>query len=192
MTENTPNPPDPSPERRLDETEESADPQTEELVAFLDGELDPNTAESVRARIGSDPKLRSEAESLQKAMDALDFLPKAKPSPTFTTKTVSQVIPVLPAAISSTAPVAATMPALPTPPAPAPAWFWPFALGVILLSGVLGYAGRMLLTKNDDAEINARMLKDVGLLQNLKLYRNIDSIDFLQRLDSPDLFRDDD
>jgi hypothetical protein len=175
-----------------DEPDPKADPKTEELVAYLDGELDPAAAEAVRAKLGIDPKLRAEADSLQKAFDALDFLPRARPSVSFTTKTVSQVIPALSSAMGATSLVpgnsgaAATMPAF-TPPAGV-SWFWPLTVVLVALSAGVGYFGHMAFTKSDDS----KMIKDIGLLNNLKLYRHIDDLDFLMRLDSPELFRDDD
>ena len=78
----------------------------EELVAYLDGELDPREAATMATRIGLDPKLRAKADALQRAWDILDVLPKPQPSPTFVAHTVTQILPIR-------GPAAATMAALP-------------------------------------------------------------------------------
>ncbi|MGL4555560.1 MAG: anti-sigma factor family protein, partial [Gemmataceae bacterium] len=46
-----------------------------DLVAYLDGELSGEAAESMEAKLNLDPRMRAEAESLKKAWDLLDFLP---------------------------------------------------------------------------------------------------------------------
>ena len=65
----------------------------EELVAYLDGELDPREAATMATRIGLDPKLRAKADALQRAWDILDVLPKPQPSPTFVAHPVTQILP---------------------------------------------------------------------------------------------------
>src|SRR5437763_16447618 len=67
---------------------------TEELVAYLDGELDPKAAEAMATKLSLDSKLRADADALQRAWDILDVLPRPQPSAAFATRTVSQVIPV--------------------------------------------------------------------------------------------------
>ena len=56
----------------------------EELVAYLDGELNEEAARQVEERISLDPKARAEADALKKAWDLLDYLPKPEPSPSRT------------------------------------------------------------------------------------------------------------
>jgi anti-sigma factor RsiW len=158
------------------------DARTEELVAYLDGELDPKAAESMATRLSLDPRLRAEADALQRTWDALDILPHPQPSAAFTARTVSQAIP---AGLSGTQVTAApTMPAVPVP-RPGPG-FWLGSAAVILLAGVAGYFGhRALAPAAPDPP-----LEDVTLMKNLRLYRYVDDIDSLKKLDSPELFGD--
>src|SRR4051812_1944661 len=65
--------------------------EREELVAYLDGELDEEQAHSVEARISMDPTLRAEAETLKRAWDMLDYLPRPEPSPSFTNRTLDRI-----------------------------------------------------------------------------------------------------
>ena len=63
----------------------------ETLTAYLDGELDDAATEALEARLGQDPKLRAELETMQKTWGMLDFLPKAEPSPDFTNRTIDRL-----------------------------------------------------------------------------------------------------
>src|SRR3954470_9872953 len=93
------------------EADDPKDGATEELVAYLDGELDPKANEAMATKLSLDSKLRAEADALQRAWDILDVLPRPQPSAAFTTRTVSQAIPV---GLSGTQGLAApTMPAVP-------------------------------------------------------------------------------
>jgi hypothetical protein len=67
-----------------------------ELVAYLDGELEPAAARKVEARLAADDAARTKADELKKTFDLLDYLPKSEPSPNFTTRTLEK-IPALPA-----------------------------------------------------------------------------------------------
>jgi anti-sigma factor RsiW len=166
------------------------DEPTEELVAYLDGELDPKAADSVATRLSLDPKLRSEADALQRAWDILDVLPRPQPSAAFATRTVSQVIP-LPGGsgtqfLAPSGPTAATSPMIAT--RRAGAGFWLGSLALILAAGVGGYLGHAaLVPKPTPAEPS---LEDVLLMKNLRLYRNVDDVEYLKKLDSPELFGD--
>lgn len=169
------------------------DAPTEELVAYLDGELDPKAAESVATRLSLDPNLRAEADALQRAWDILDVLPRAQPSATFTSRTVSQVVP-LPAGGSGTqflappAAAASTMAALPV--ARTGVGFWLVSLVVVLAAGVAGYLGHAAWAPHESLPPSPP-LEDVPLLKNLRLYRHVDDMEYLKKLDTPDLFGDD-
>jgi hypothetical protein len=161
---------------------------TEELVAYLDGELDPTAAESMAARMGLDPKLRAEADALQRAWDILDVLPRPQPSAAFATRTISQVVPI-PAAPSGTQ-VVATPPIL-VPPGRRPgAGFWAAAVAVVLLAGAGGYFARQAIVPAPKPVTPEPTADDFSLMKNLRLYRHVDDIDYLKKLDSPELFGD--
>ena len=84
MADQKPRPNDKTPSNEL----------TEEIVAYLDGELDPSEADAVAARLSLDPKLRSQADAFQRTWDILDILPRPQPSPNFAARTVSQLAAV--------------------------------------------------------------------------------------------------
>jgi hypothetical protein len=85
-----------------------ADPFEAELVAYLDGELDPASARRIETKLASDPQARAKATTLKKTYDLLDYLPKPEPSATFTSRTLDK----LPAVQASNQPAQA-QPAVP-------------------------------------------------------------------------------
>src|SRR5437016_255159 len=62
-----------------------------ELVAYLDGELDRTGQQRVEARLGRDVRARAEAETLKRAWELLDYLPRPEPSPNFTERTLTRI-----------------------------------------------------------------------------------------------------
>ena len=170
------------------------DGATEELVAYLDGELDPKVAEAMATRLTLDPNLRAEADALQRAWDILDVLPRPQPSAAFASRTLSQVIPV-PGGGSGTqflaqsGSAAATMPAIPTPRPGA--GFWLGSALVILLAGLGGYLGHRAVAPPPKPVAVDPPLEDYPLMKNLRLYRHVDDVDYLKKLDSPELFGED-
>lgn len=188
------------------------DPFEAELVAFLDGELDPAAAGRVQARLDADPALRARAAELKRAFDMLDYLPKPEPSPTFATRTLDK----LPAA----KPVSGSQPAHPVPSprasgvstsvpipldplsqsavpvAPAPrgrAFAW--ALGLVLAVGACAAGGYFATAALRPALFAGRGEKKLAVeprvLENLPLYAVADDIAFVAELLNPELFGDD-
>ena len=70
--------------------------ERDDLIAYLDGELDGEAARALEAKLALDPAARAEADTLKRTYDLLDFLPKAEPSPNFTNLTLSKIGPVRP------------------------------------------------------------------------------------------------
>jgi anti-sigma factor RsiW len=78
-----------SPQPPMDERER------DDLVAYLDGELQGEEARRVEAKLAHDQKARTEADSLKRTWDLLDYLPKPpEPSPSFTNRTLEKVEPI--------------------------------------------------------------------------------------------------
>jgi hypothetical protein len=191
------------------------DPAEADLVAYLDGELDPAAARRVEARMAADPKLRARAEGLKRSYDLLDFLPKSEPSPTFATRTLEKLpavksSPAAPAVAAS--PVASgSQPVLigsgtGTPglsaanvvPAAA-GWGWALGLVVVVAAALgTGYAGTAaarayLFPPPKPAELTADNLTvtDLRIVELLPLYAAADDFEFVERLAAPDQFGDD-
>jgi anti-sigma factor RsiW len=163
---------------------------TDELVAYLDGELDPKSAADMSARLNRDPNLRAQAEMLKRAWDFLDVLPRPEPSGSFTSRTLSQVLPVPEKTSGGTAvlPAAATITAFPT--TRSGPGFWLISAALILLGGGAGYLAQPYFTPAVQVAPLDPPLEDVPLSKNMRLYRQVDNLEYLLKLDSPELFAD--
>jgi anti-sigma factor RsiW len=152
------------------------DDERAELVAFLDGEVNEQTARSLEARINRDPAARAEAEALRRTWEMLDYLPRPEPSPSFTHRTVERISALHPAHASS-----------------AVRWRWWAGMSgwaaAVVLCGVAGYAAvNRFYPKEPSGEDMAR---DLRVIENLRSYEAADDIEFLQALDHPDEFGED-
>ncbi|MBN9518358.1 hypothetical protein J0H58_07550 [bacterium] len=196
--------------------DDEPDPVEAELVAYLDGELDPAAARRIEARIAADPKIRARAESLKRSYDLLDFLPKPEPSPAFASRTLDK----LPAVRANPAPLSVTVPsgsvpvpvatasgtgtlALSAAPAAGPTgrpWAWAVTT-VVLVAGALGtgYLGTaaartyLFPPPPPPAEPTADNLPigDIRVVERLPLYAPVDDVAFVERLAETDRFGDD-
>jgi hypothetical protein len=194
-----------------------ADPVEAELVAYLDGELDPSAARRVEAKLAADPALRTRAAALKKTFDLLDFLPRPEPSPTFATRTLdklpavksSPAVPATPGSptaptpvpVSSSTPVVLASGSGVVPPtAPPPvgrAWAW--AAGVLVAAGLalgLGYLGAAaarsyLFPAGPKDPADNLPLADLRVIENLPLYAVVDDFEFVTRLAEPEYFGED-
>src|SRR4051794_11131681 len=113
-----------------------SDEERAELVAYLDGELDEQTARSVEALLGRDARARAEAEALRRTWNLLDYLPRPEPSGDFTNRTMERLAVSRPAAGHW----------------PLRGRWRPWSVGVgwaaaVLLTGSLGYAGGTRLAR---------------------------------------------
>ena len=157
------------------------------LAAYLDGELDSKAAEAIATRLSLDAKMRAEAESLQRTWDILDILPRPEPSAAFASRTVSQVIPA-PSTSGRTMVVpgpSGASAAYGAPPSRTGVWLAAFA--IILAAGLGGYFGHQALAPSKSTSIEPPV-EDYSLMKNMRLYRNIDDIETVKQLDSPELF----
>jgi hypothetical protein len=199
--------------------DQAPDPAEAELVAYLDGELDPTTARTVEAKLAADPALRARAAALKRTFDLLDYLPRPDPSPTFATRTLDR-LPALSGSASGTqAPPApaAHLPSSPSSSAPVvlsggqvPAaqsgrpWAW--ALGLLLAAGLAvaaGYLGTAAARayfqpppKDLPAVSNLTPPAEsdaqlTRVIEFLPLYAAADDLEFVRALAAdPDLFAD--
>jgi anti-sigma factor RsiW len=160
------------------------DDDREDLVAYLDGELDEKAAQELEARLSRDPQARAELETLRRTWDILDFLPQPEPSPTFTHRTLERVSARRPAAGSASI-----------------RRWRPWAVGVgwaaaVLLAGWTGYVVSGRLTSPAppaaaEVDLDEQLVRDLRLIENKRLYEHVDDLDFLWALADPELFGDD-
>src|SRR6478672_1711591 len=72
----------------------------ENLVAYLDGELDDRTARALEAKLSRDTQARAELEALKRTYNLLDFLPRDEASSQFASKTLDRLATVSPATVA--------------------------------------------------------------------------------------------
>ncbi len=153
-----------------------SDDDRAELIAYLDGELDEAAARAMEARLGRDAAARAEADALRRAWDLLDFLPHAEPSPSFTHRTLERV----------TARHAAAATGMSRRRRWGAAAGWAAGLAA---AAAAGFAAVTLLVPREPTDDD--LVRDLRVLENKRLYEQVDSVEFLKALDQPDLFGDD-
>jgi hypothetical protein len=144
-----------------------------DLVAYLDGELTGEPARALEAKLNNSPEARAEADSLRLTWDLLDYLPQPAPSTSFTERTLSRLAP------------------LREESKPSSKRLRPLLLGlgwaaVLLLSALGGYLGFRLVTRSGRGE--HELVRDLRVIENKRYYDPVDDLDFLRKLDDPDLF----
>lgn len=154
--------------------------EREDLVAYLDGELDEKKAQDVETRMHSDATLRAEADALKQAWDLLDYLPRPEPNTSFTQRTMQRLN--LHHGVSTQ-----TMPSAPRPARRRLAAVW--AAGLLLaLAG--GFWGGQLLAPAPTAPPDEALLRHLRVLELKHLYDRVEDLEELRALDHPDLFGD--
>jgi anti-sigma factor RsiW len=161
----------------------------EDLIAYLDGELDAKTARSLETKISIDPNVHAEAQLLRRTWELLDYLPRPEPSPAFTRLTLSRVSGLQLFGSGS----------------PAGNQWHPWVMGIswlaaLFLAGMIGYAGfslavphRLIATtasSSDPVNVDALLVQELRVIENMRLYELAEDVKFLHGLDDPDIFGD--
>ncbi len=172
-----------------------------ELIAYLDGELAAPDAQAVEAKLALDPVARSKATALKKTFDLLDFLPKPEPSVDFTTRTLTKLQPVI---SGQSLPAAGVTPSLSSSaltishPALGATSRFGWLGGIVWLAAAIvaalgGYLAHLALQPYVDGPVRdtEMLLSDNHMIRSLPLYLGVDDLDYLKRLNEPDLFAPD-
>ncbi len=158
-----------------------------ELVAYLDGELPKPAALALEAKLNTDPRLRTEVDTLRCTWEMLDYLPKPELSANFTSRTLDRVSAIRP--ISR--------------PLKIRGRWRPWALGLgwaaaVLVAAVAGYGGGHWLSNRTHqpapgqaVDVQPQLVKDFHIIENRQLYERVDDMDFLRALLDPELFGED-
>ena len=150
-----------------------ATPLDELLVAYLDGELDPEASRQIEERLAVEPEVRRRLQEMERTWEMLDQLDEAPAGAQFTHTTLEMV------AVAARKDVEE---GLAEAPRRRRRRFWIIGGGLLaaLLAGFLVVAVR-------GYEANQQLLRDLPLLENLDEYRQIDSMEFLRLLDKEKL-----
>ncbi|MCE5268584.1 MAG: hypothetical protein LLG00_11930 [Planctomycetaceae bacterium] len=146
----------------------------EQLVAYLDGELDPEAGRRIEALLASDPEVRRRLQSLERTWDLLDELDTAPVGEPFTHTTLEMV-------------AVAARDDVDREKAAAPRRRRRFRL--MICAGLLAIAAAgFLATALLAPDPNRLLLQDLPVLTNLDEYRQVENIQFLQLLYKQRLF----
>ncbi len=160
----------------MSEFESSSTPRGayEQLVAYLDGELDGEASREVERRLAEDAEYRRELQQLQRAWDMLDELPRADVSDSFTQATVEIV--ALSAARELTAARGHTR--------RRERLLWCVAGAGTVIAAVASYMACHAYL----ARPNTQLTRDLPVIENIELYEVADSVKFLKQLAETGLF----
>jgi anti-sigma factor RsiW len=160
--------PDPNP--KIDLSTE----QRTELVAYLDGELDPASAERIRKLLAENADARREAEELTIAWDALDSLDGVKAPQNFTERTVTSI-----QALADTGTHSTTRPFDLRRGSMLGGWM----IGIVA-SAVAGYCATNWSVSQESQD----MVRDYELINSLQKYERVGSVEVLKVLEEQELF----
>ncbi len=147
------------------------------LVAYLDGELDEQTAEQVQRGLESDPDLRLRLESLWGTWAMLDELQQPQVKTDFTESTLEVV------ALGAQSDIDQSRP---SGPLGRLGRYLTVAAG-LFAACFLGFICVALFRPDP----NRQLLEDLPVVQRLDEYRQIDSVEYLQELRKSELFSED-
>ena len=146
----------------------------DDLVAYLDGELDEGPTQRIEHALASDSTLRNEVEALTRTWEMLDKLPRAKGSAEFTERTLA-TMEIEKKRLST----------------PGDRWklqarrggvaaVWAAVLALAATSG-------FLLTNRMPSQTD-KLLDNLSLIERLDVYSEVKSVEFLRELQKSGLF----
>lgn len=159
--------------------------QSEELVAYLDGELNDEAATQIEETLAKDAAVRQDVEKMTRAYEMLDLLPSAKASNSFTEKTLS-AITARPKLADDNEAETEYLPELGRRVrASGPRW----AVRIVGLVGLMIVAtiGFNRTSQRDAQDIDV-LLTELPLLERFDQYQAAGDVKFLEQLASSGLF----
>jgi len=146
----------------------------EELVAYLDGELDASGAARIERRLADDAAYRARLAQLQRPWDMLDTLQRSEANDDFARSTV-EMIAIKAVDDAKTGQMRAVRQR---------SLAWVSVALAVLVAATSGY---FFLQWRLDAP-NRELVRDLPVIERIDEYRDADSVEFLQRLHEEGLF----
>lgn len=152
-------------------TEEAID---QEIVAYLDGELDPAAAARVERRMAEDPRYNARLNQMEKAWDLLDTLGRTEADDSFTHSTVAMVALKAQDEVEADKQAASRKRTI----------VWGGLGAVAVVAALSAY----IVVDRELNQQNRELVRDLPVIERLDEYRNIESVEFLERLHKEGLF----
>ena len=146
----------------------------EDLVAYLDGEMDLPGSREIENRLAREPEVRRQLQRLQQSWDLLDRLPRSHVDDTFVRTTVEML------AVRAEEELAEEQKREPIRRAGIVA----LVLGAAAAAAVGGFA----LARWQWPNPNEQLARDLPVLQHLDELRQADSVEFLRQMHEAGLF----
>lgn len=159
---------------KLNPSDSSIDLQ---LTGYLDGELDDAESQQVERRLGEDERYLRRMQELQKTWDALDVLPRAHATDTFTKSTLELLVDET---------------SLQNRHRLERFWTWPVRLAALAGLPLLALASTFYLSKYYQQQPVDQLVSDLPIIEKLDQYEVIDSLEFLDMLKEEGVFQNDD
>ena len=151
-----------------------ADLVREELVAYLDGELDGESRQRVEQRLAENEPYRQRMQQLDDTWRLLETLPRTEVDESFTQSTTEMIAMAATKDLAKTRTVEARNRLLSR-----------LSLGgTLLVAALVGYS----VVASIAARPNGQLRADLPVIEGIDIYRNVDSVDLLRRLDKQGLF----
>lgn len=146
----------------------------EDLIAYLDGEMDADAHQQVERRLAEDPQWVQRLREHQQAWDFLDELPREDASANFTQTTLSMV--AVSASNDAEAQARRT--------SARRKWLG----GATGISLVLTTLAGFWLGATSLARLDHHLLRDLPVIENLEALQQVENVAFLQALQNEGLF----
>jgi anti-sigma factor RsiW len=159
-----------------DDQDDQVDQESQQIVAYLDGELDSATNAEIEKRLADDAEFALRLQQLQRAWELLDELPRAKTNIDFTRSTVELI------AVSAEDDLQATK----NQQTQKKIQSWLIRSGLVSLAIVMGwfigdwYFGRT----------HRQLIQDFPVIHQLDEYRLTEDMEFLKQLQDAGLFNE--
>lgn len=153
-------------------------PPEEELLAYLDGELDAESRRRMDEQLSGSGELRQRLKEHQQTWDLLDDLQRATVDDSFTRTTVEMVAIRAGDAVSQALRIKRRRQAM----------VWLCGLLFTAAAALIGF----FLTAQHLAEPNDRLVEELPIIEHLDAYRNAGTVEFLRQLNEQKLFHEDD
>jgi anti-sigma factor RsiW len=152
-------------------------PPGEELLAYLDGELDAESRRRFEQQLSTSSDLRQRLKEYQQTWDLLDDLPRATVDDSFTRTTVEMVAVRAENAVAQSKTTRVQRRSL----------IWSLGVLSIIATCLAGF----FATWQYHSLPNEQLVEDLPILEHFDAYRNAGTLEFLRQLDEQKLFQED-